>query len=225
MMRFTHTQGVAALAGLLLAVVQAPASMAAPEWLSDKNFTFGSFAYDQDARLVCNERWHFGADGIKTITLGKRTLRMKYKIEDGATGTYLVEEKLDSSQGDDCLSTLRDNASTPRRYMLARMTNGSFLLVKRNEPLLPDDFYGRADAPNSVVDGVQRRCEDATKGPAPYPLAQKPIEKFDACVAAEANKRPAGAREAICALGRSGGAERSTVEVYMSNGRCRTDYE
>ena len=87
------------------------------------------------------------------------------------------------------------------------------------------DIYGRGDAPNSVADDVQRRCEDATIGPAPHSLAQMPIEKFDECVAAEANKWPEKTREAVCALGRSGGASRSPVEVYMANGRCRTDDE
>jgi hypothetical protein len=52
-----------------------------------------------------------------------------------------------------------------------------------------------------------------------------PVEKFDECIAAEANKWPLKTRKAICSLGKSGGSFGSTVEVYMANGRCRTDYE
>ncbi len=80
-------------------------------------------------------------------------------------------------------------------------------------------------APNSAVVNAQRLCEEAKKGPVPSPIAQKPIEKFDECIVSEANKWPLETRKAICALGQSGGASGSTVEVYMSNGRCRTDYE
>ena len=57
------------------------------------------------------------------------------------------------------------------------------------------------------------------------PFVQWRVEKFDAYIVAEANKWPMTTRKAICALGKSGGASGSTVEVYMANGRCRTDYE
>ncbi|MDB5708732.1 MAG: hypothetical protein JWL96_802 [Sphingomonas bacterium] len=56
-------------------------------------------------------------------------------------------------------------------------------------------------------------------------MARLPVEKFDECIAAEANKWPMKMRKAVCALGKSGGAFRSPVEVYMANGKCRTDYE
>jgi hypothetical protein len=230
--RVIHTQGIAVLVGLLLSVVQAHPSIAAPEWPSGRDYTFRSFAYDKNGRDVCYEHWHFGADGIKTITHDKQILRMKYKIEHDKISYYLVEEKVDQSQAEDCLSTLRADLSAPRRYLMARMVNGSFILIKHTDdparmPLMVADLYGQADTPiNPVADDAQRRCEEATKGPAPFLLAQKPIEKFDECIAAEANKWPVKTREAVCALGRSGGASGSTVEVYMAvNGRCRTDYE
>ena len=69
------------------------------------------------------------------------------------------------------------------------------------------------------------KCTEAETGPAPHPMIQLPVEKFDECIVAEANKWPGETRQAICALGRSGGPWRSTVEVYMADGRCRTDYE
>jgi len=78
---------------------------------------------------------------------------------------------------------------------------------------------------NDAVADARRKCVEAMKGPAPAPFVQLPVEKFDACIVAEANKWSLTTRQAICALGRSGGASGSTVEVYMANGRCRTDYE
>ena len=66
---------------------------------------------------------------------------------------------------------------------------------------------------------------EASKIPASHPFTQKPVEKFDECIVAEANTWPLETRRAICALGKSGGPSGSTVEVYMANGSCRTDYE
>jgi hypothetical protein len=82
-----------------------------------------------------------------------------------------------------------------------------------------------ADWQNNAVADAQKRCVEAMKGPSPHPWAQLPVEKFDECIAAEANKWPLKTRKALCALGKSGGSFGSTVEVYMANGRCRTDYE
>ncbi|MES2442485.1 MAG: hypothetical protein V4574_06610 [Pseudomonadota bacterium] len=80
-------------------------------------------------------------------------------------------------------------------------------------------------AQTGAVEAAQQKCTQAAKRPAPHSAARLPVEKFDECIAAEANKWPIETRKAICALGRSGGADRSPVEVYMFNGQCRTDYE
>ena len=82
-----------------------------------------------------------------------------------------------------------------------------------------------ATTPDNAVAEAQRKCTEAENGPAPHALAQLPVAKFDECIATEANKWPGETRQAICALGRSGGPDRSPVEVYMYNGQCRTDYE
>jgi hypothetical protein len=82
-----------------------------------------------------------------------------------------------------------------------------------------------AGAQSSAVSDAQGKCDQASHGPAPHQLAQLPVEKFDECIAAEANKWPRKTRKAICALGKSGGPYHSSVEVYMANGTCRTDYE
>nr|WP_299850416.1 hypothetical protein [Sphingomonas bacterium] len=84
---------------------------------------------------------------------------------------------------------------------------------------------GSAVTSPDAVARAQRKCVEAAKGPAPNPMARLPVEKFDECIAAEANKWPMKMRKAVCALGKSGGAFRSPVEVYMANGKCRTDYE
>ncbi|UVO54063.1 hypothetical protein [Sphingomonas sp. SUN039] len=78
---------------------------------------------------------------------------------------------------------------------------------------------------SKAVAEAQSKCVKAAEGPAPAPIAQLPVEKFDHCIVIEANKRPLKTRKAICALGKSGGTSGSTVEVYMANGKCRTDYE
>lgn len=82
--------------------------------------------------------------------------------------------------------------------------------------------------PQAVAD-AQLRCAEASKEPAPSTTpsftGRLPIEVFDECIAAEANKWSIETREAICALGKSGGEFGSTVEVYMADGKCWTDYE
>jgi hypothetical protein len=84
---------------------------------------------------------------------------------------------------------------------------------------------GSVATPPQAVSNAQRKCVEPAKGPAPNPMARLPVEKFDECIAAEANKWPMKMRKAVCALGKSGGAFRSPVEVYVANGKCRTDYE
>ncbi|MBS0296290.1 MAG: hypothetical protein JSR45_08260 [Proteobacteria bacterium] len=85
---------------------------------------------------------------------------------------------------------------------------------------------GPADARADAVAAAEKRCLEAEKGPAPAPMVRRPVEKFDECIVAEANKWSMETRKAICALGKSGGPCGSTVEVYMTkDGRCRTDYE
>jgi Mrp family chromosome partitioning ATPase len=79
--------------------------------------------------------------------------------------------------------------------------------------------------PAKTVAEAQRKCVEASKEPALHRFAQLPVEKFDECIVTEANKWPPKTRKAICALGKSGGAFGSTVEVYLANGKCRTDYE
>ena len=86
-------------------------------------------------------------------------------------------------------------------------------------------MLGSAGTPIKAVADAQRKCIEAAKGSAPAPMIRLPVEKFDNCIAEEANKWPPKTREAICALGKSGAPSGSTVEVYMANGKCRTDYE
>jgi hypothetical protein len=84
---------------------------------------------------------------------------------------------------------------------------------------------GSTVTPAKAVAEAQRKCIEASNAPAHRRFAQLPVEKFDECIVTEANNWPSKTRKAICALGKSGGASGSTVEVYMANGKCRTDYE
>jgi hypothetical protein len=142
---------VAVAAGLLLPVAPTAPGTTGPAWPSGNDYSFFSFARDNSGHALCYEQWHFGTDNIKTITHSKQTLRMKYRIERDRSGGYLVEEKVDRAQVDDCLSTLRDDQTGPRRYAFVKLANGSFFLVKhkkdptKNDAMMPADLYGRAD--------------------------------------------------------------------------------
>jgi hypothetical protein len=101
----------------------------------------------------------------------------------------------------------------------------AFFIVSGPAEARPD-WVVDAERRWDVVFDAERRCIEAAKGPAPAPMVRLPVEKFDSCIAAEANKWPMETRKAICARGTSGGPYKSTVEVYMTKeGQCRTDFE
>lgn len=82
-----------------------------------------------------------------------------------------------------------------------------------------------ASAPVDPVADAKKKCEAAARAPAVDGRFSLPVVKYDECIVAEANRWPIEYRMPICMLGRSGGSEGSTVEVYMADGKCRTDYE
>jgi len=145
MTRMTGVVRFAAIAGLLFVAASAQIGFAQPVWAVAGDYTFSSYVTTPNGAPVCMEHWRFGEDGIKTIFRGDQSLRMKSKFETDGKVYYLVEEKLDATQQDDCLSGLRPDVSTPRRYPIVRLNGGGFFICKRLvNPLNVSDCYGRA---------------------------------------------------------------------------------
>jgi hypothetical protein len=76
----------------------------------------------------------------------------------------------------------------------------------------------------SVAQALQK-CTEASTKPGTTLGHSKPVEIFDECIVDEANQSTLDMRRKICALGKSGGSDRSPVEVYMKGDQCVTDYE
>jgi hypothetical protein len=82
-----------------------------------------------------------------------------------------------------------------------------------------------AKADSEIVAQALQKCNEASTKPIGAVIKAKPVEIFDECIVDTANRVALGARKKICALGKSGGVDRSPVEVYMNGDKCVTDYE
>jgi hypothetical protein len=76
-----------------------------------------------------------------------------------------------------------------------------------------------------VVAQALQKCTEASTKPSVFSGNAIPVEIFDECIVDEANRSTLDMRQKICAFGKSGGIDRSPVEVYMSGDKCITDYE
>ena len=82
-----------------------------------------------------------------------------------------------------------------------------------------------AQTDSEAVAQALQKCTQASTKPSGALSNRKPVEIFDECIVDEANRSTLDIRKKICALGKSGGSDRSPVEVYMKNDQCVTDYE
>jgi hypothetical protein len=82
-----------------------------------------------------------------------------------------------------------------------------------------------AQSEREIVAQALQKCTKVSTKSSVAPSNAKQVEIFDACIVNEANRSALRTRKQICALGKSGGIYRSTVEIYMKGDKCVTDYE
>lgn len=110
-----------------------------------------------------------------------------------------------------------------KRRLADRRTAANLVQMYHVFALAVVTMSGTEATPTKAVSDAQAKCVEVEKGSGPSRFL--PVQTFDLCIVGEANKWPIEIRMAICALSKSGGPYRSTLEVYMANGRCRADAE